>query len=419
MPKSKDKRVTTKMKFCEASIVDLGAQAGAEIVFMKRRSDEHHDDENAVVSKRAALTSVTDGHAHSISLDGYNSISLLGTTSYDNGHSHSWILLEDGTVEVAEANGHKHDVVKFSAAAYVAKMKPADDEDEDTFVSRFMSDEKAASEYPDKKQRAAVAHKTFTDKTKSKASKSNPAGHRADADEGEAAMADESKLAETQKALDAANARARRLEALVDMPSDQQAFAKSLPASERDAFIDAPATDRAARVSKAAADDAVVYTSADGQVFRKSHDPAVVALVRSNDSLVAKAAAAEERELVATYKARVPAEIGNLPGPVDAGAALLRAVDGIKDEANRTAVKAMLKAGNDALKATFQRLGTSVTAPEDGSAAAAFEAMVAKAKAADPKLTDARARIAAAQTPEGRAAYKRMHQESREVAGAR
>lgn len=426
MAKSKDRRVTTKMKFVETSIVDLGAQDGAEIVFMKRRDGTRVDDAAATM-KRAAITSEMDGHSHLLNLECYNGIATSGTTSVDGGssygypnngsHQHQWVMNDDGEITLAMTNGHTHKVKQFSALAYVAKLKPKDDEDEDAYTSRFMGDEKTSSEFPDKKQRAAVAHQMFKDKKKSKATKSIPAGDPA-ADEGEAAMADESKLAETQKALEAANARALRAEALAEMPADQQAFAKSLAEGPRQAFIAAPEADRAARVAKSLEADAIVYTATDGRAFRKSHDPAMVALVKSNDTLVAKAAAAEERELVATFKSRVPAELGNLPIDTDQGAALLRAVEGIKDEAHRTAAKAAIKAGNEAMKAAFVRRGTTVGPTDDGSATADFQRAVAKAKAADPKLDDARARVAAMNTAEGRAAYKRMSDEARELAGA-
>ncbi len=428
MARSKDKRVTTKMKFLETSVVNLGAQDGAEIVFMKRRGDATHvDDKNATASKRAAITSEQDGHSHLLNLECYNGIATSGTTSVDGGmaysypnngsHQHQWVMDEDGEITIAMANGHTHKVKAFSALAYVAKLKPDDDEDEETYMSRFMGDEKTSSEYPDKKQRAAVAHQMFRDKKKSKATKSIPAGDPA-ADEGEAAMADESKLAEMQKALDAEHALRVRAEALAEMPAEQQAFAKSLQGAEREAFITSPAIDRATRVAKSLEADAVVYTAQDGRVFRKSHDPAIVSLVKSNDALVAKAAAAEERENVATFKSRVPQELGNLPINVDAGAALLRAVDGIKDEAHRTAAKAAIAAGNDSMKAAFQRLGTSVAPSDDGSAVSDFAKAVAKAKAADPKLDDVSARVAAMKTADGRAAYRRMSEEAREAATA-
>lgn len=44
--------------------------------------------------------------------------------------------------------------------------KPASSEDQKTFIARFMSDKVMVREYPDQKQRAAVAHSTWRDSKK-------------------------------------------------------------------------------------------------------------------------------------------------------------------------------------------------------------------------------------------------------------
>lgn len=128
----------------------------------------------------------------------------------------------------------------------------------------------------------------------------------------------------------------------------------------------------------------------EGELIEKSAIPAPMlkALER-----IAKLEAEREREALAK---RAETELPNLAGSVGARAALLKAVDGIKDEAVRGEVVAALKAADNATKAHFIEIGKTATGDADPNDPAAEVERLAKAEQEkDPSLTaeQARARV--------------------------
>jgi len=175
-----------------------------------------------------------------------------------------------------------------------------------------------------------------------------------------------------------------------------------LDSRDKEAFLKLSATDRAAEMKKAEDADAVVYTATDGTVYRKSHDPLLVKTAKDNDEL--RKANAEQAALLQNERLskRAGEELANLPGEVGHKVALLKAVDNIPDEKDRDAVRAMLKAGNDAQAAAFSKVGV-VGKP---TASGELDALTKKYMA-DHNVTDfAKAQNEVLRTPEGKAAYE-------------
>ena len=127
-------------------------------------------------------------------------------------------------------------------------------------------------------------------------------------------------------------------------------------------------TTKAQEVTKSEADDAVVYTTADGAVFHKSDDPRLVAMAKTNDDLTKRAADAEAKFRKADLMKRGVELMPNLPGTDEFKGVLLGAIEQISDEEMRKQAYASLKAGSHAMEAAFKRSGTN-DAETDANAA--------------------------------------------------
>ena len=135
----------------------------------------------------------------------------------------------------------------------------------------------------------------------------------------------------------------------------------------------------------------------EGELIEKSAVPAPMlkALER-----IAKLEAEREREALAK---RAEAELPNLAGSVDARMALIKAVDGIQDEAVRGQVIETLKAADNATKAHFIEIGKTATGDADPNDPQAEVERLAKAlQEKDPSLTDAQARAAVWKSADGK-----------------
>lgn len=365
-------RVTTKMRLLEASLVDEGAMEGADIAMLKRAPAAARE---AVMQKRAALTTPMDGHSHLLHLTNMDGNATCGSTSWDGGHSHSWIRGTDGEIVIGEANGHTHEVAVMSKRAPVA---PQAGREEPTKVTKAAEPEPGPAKTEDP-----------------------PMPGNEDA---------------LKKELEVATAKARRADALLELPDDQIAFAKSLRGDARDAFLDATPEARAERVAKALTADPVVYKSLTGREFRKSHDPALVEMAKQLDDsnkVIAKQAA--EAEAI-TFKSRFGSELNNLALEEAHGVALLRAVAGISDEPTRAAITKALQGANSTIATAMKRVGTT-TGPAVGGDSK-FATIVKKLRDADKNLSEHAAMRKALETPEGRAAYAEADDARREAEGA-
>lgn len=169
-----------------------------------------------------------------------------------------------------------------------------------------------------------------------------------------------------------------------------------------------------AAVTKAAEDEGFDVAEADGEVtLTKRAEPemievegemieksAVPAPMLKALERIAKLEAERERESLAK---RAETELPNLAGSVDARSALLKAIDGIEDEAIRGQVVETLKAADNATKAHFIEIGKTATGDVDPNDPTAEVERLAKAEQEkDPSLTDAQARAAVWKSADGK-----------------
>lgn len=346
----------------ELSGVDRPAQVGAKALIMKRDSarptvkkieDMSPEDIADMVKRGAAvLTTATDGHTHLVMLEDFDGNKVVsGTTTWQDEHTHPWIMLEDGTILIGEVDDHDHEPDKESKLAGDTTMTP---------------EEKAALE-------------------------------KAEQD------------AKDNKAL------AKRFEAIAKFNDATKAYFETLDKAGQDAFLTKSADDQATDVTafgKAQADDnPVVYKAENGDQYRKNDDPRLVQMAKDRDAdrkeLSEQRAVNKRQDL----EKRAAELLPNLPGTIQVRASMLEKVESISDETERQAAIDALKASNDALDPAFKSIGTggSPTIVE-GSAESQLEKM-AEDYAKEHKVSHAVAYSKVLETSKGAELYQK-HKDS-------
>ena len=155
------------------------------------------------------------------------------------------------------------------------------------------------------------------------------------------------------------NERLEIAELVAEMSDAEKDVYKSLEGEDKDNFLFASSEDRAAIVSKRQDDDPVVYTTTDGMEIRKSDGAKMLKMAKDNDATnkrVEDLHKAAEKTRLETY---VKENLQHLPGDLDTRVEMVKAVEGIKDEKQRTAALDALKANNAKLAKAFTKSGTS------------------------------------------------------------
>ncbi len=119
--KAEHKRTLRKLEIDAISLVRRAAHgAGTRIAIAKRAESSPVE----VAKRTPAMTDAAAGHQHLIhdteERDGFTSYEVAPGSEY--GHSHPWIRLEDGSVEIGEAAGHTHTVEDTTAMADTAEI---------------------------------------------------------------------------------------------------------------------------------------------------------------------------------------------------------------------------------------------------------------------------------------------------------
>lgn len=329
----------------EVSAVDRAAQVHANAVLLKR-ADSTEKSYGECEFRNPKMLSAVDGHVHL--LDDDASVKA-GVTTWDksegeeSGHSHPWVRDEDGTVTIGMAEGHTHTINNPAAKSAKQETEQMDEKELEKL--------KKAAEESDRQRKAAE---------------------------------DALVLAKSYGALTDA----------------EKSFHKSLPEGERDAFVKKSPEERANLVKAASDANAVVYTSASGEEFRKSDDPRLVRMAKSADESARVAKAERERNATLLLEKRADDETPHYPGEKATKVALLRAIDGITDDTVRAEVLKAIKAGETALAKAFNRAGRADAEQVDGDAETKLEKM-ARERAAKTNESFEKAYAAVCATPEG------------------
>lgn len=414
----------------EIAGVDVPAQKGAKALLLKREGGVKKFGEYL----RPKLLSEVKGHSHLIDLaDGAG-----GTTSWstafneDSSHGHPWVLGMDGSVVIGAADGHSHDVLE-------KKWEPEDDGLEKRVFSTERREELArqGKALPDgsypivtkgdlknaiqafgraKNKGRVAAHikrrakalgatdllpeEGLLAKQSAGDGRSGSKEERNSMDKKELEAAVAKAEAAAKEKLDKVQAELAGAQLLAKLSDAEKAHLAGLADEGKTAFLKLDADGRKAELAKAGEANPVVYTSEDGEEFRKGDDPRLIRLAKRADEDRKLAKTEREKREAQDLEKRAETELGNLPDADGAKVALLKAVDGIKDEKARAAATALLKAGNDGLEKAFDRAGTR--SPQSGDAEERYEALSKKYAEAN-KVTIEQARADVLNTPEGEA----------------
>ena len=372
------KRIMQEFRINEISSVDSPAQEGARVAIMKRAEPRENNLPDGTyplalntavlenVVKREIqkgmgdladlLTSEEEGHQHGISIRAYEG-SVEIRVMYSQGpeakasHDHPVVRSPEGQYPLGVVAGHTHAIDQAAMSGAVL----------------------------------ALVTKT----------------------EGGEPMTTQT---DTQPTVEELRAQLARAHAVVALTGEERAHFEALPEEARTAFLAKSADDRMSEigaVTKAAQDaNPVVFTAADGTEFRKSDDPRAIAMAKRLDATEQENAALKARDEQTTLEKRAEAELPHLPGDVKTRAAMLKAIDGIEDEAQREAALGALKAQNEAMSKAFQTYGHGGQ-PEPGSPDDQLDKL-AKVYAEKNGGTFEAAYMKVADTPEGQALYQQI-----------
>lgn len=413
------KTIMRALKINEISGVDVPAQQGALVSIMKRAEG----DAGSVLKSKpivveanvekggtvVLLSSPYEGHTHAVCIypgdtggmttGGSKPSTIPGEHVIP--HDHPWTMNADGTITIGENDGHSHVITDGSLLqALVA-----------TAASRMVSD--VTCEVG--KQDTAEQDECVPD-----ASATNKADDTAGDEAGNSDVGNEEiiEMTDMEKQVAELQARLVKAEQLAGLNDAEKAHFAGLAGDAAEAFLAKSSDERSAEVSeavaKAAEADPVVYTTLDGTELRKSAGEALVAMAKRADEAEAKLAKADQEAAEAKLAKRADDELSHLPGDTATRVAILKSVEGIEDEAVRTAALATLKAQDAGLAKAFETAGVEDEAVDanksaDGqvSGQAAMDELdsLAKAHSKSSGLSYVKAYDEVLKTEQGRALY--------------
>lgn len=184
--------------------------------------------------------------------------------------------------------------------------------------------------------------------------------------------------------------------------AEKEVFASIEGEEARTEFLGKSADERAELIAKAADENAVIYKSLDGVEFTAQDDERLVSLAKQADEYKAQLVAAEEASIEKSYNERAGIQLAHLPGELVTKNAVLRAIDGIEDEAVREQALSMLKAQSVAIEEQFVTKGVEGEEAE-GDLGGLEKMAAAYAREHDTTLSKAYSEVL--RTPEGRNLY--------------
>ncbi len=352
------RRIMRSFKIDEISAVDTPAQEGARMALMKRREDPAED---VVISfkdfkklakgGRAILLTEVDDHAHLVFLEDFEGGDVrAGTTTWQDEHSHPFIIDLEGNLIVGAEAGHTHEFAAISKTFF----KDASEKD----IQKIYNDHIVAKQLF-RCERALKADDLLPDPGLIK----DP-GKTADAigktqDPKEDNMDPETKkAAELESAVEDLTTKLAKATALGELNDAQKSFYADLDETGQAAFLEKSADDRTAQIEAATVEDPVVYKADNGTSYIKSDDPRLVDMAKQGDLDRRALAKSEKIRKEADLRKRAETEFKTLPGSVETRMALIKAADGIEDETQRGEALKALKAQTARLGKAFRTVGT-------------------------------------------------------------
>jgi nitrite reductase/ring-hydroxylating ferredoxin subunit len=338
----KQRRVYRAWKLREISLVDYPAQEPALVGIVKgARPAPVQKRVIARVYKRLVITSPTDGHAHSLDLEDPSRRYAGLMTSYqtsegaDASHCHAWTYdPATGSVTIAPDSGHDHGVTELVPADILAAAAANEDDTASEAVPMPVVDEPSSG----KTSVVVVA-------ARAPAGISTPAQPAPTVD----GKSQENPLMDPKFA--------KMLAAALALPEPQRLHVAKLGPDDQAAFLGLSPADQDSAVKAAEAADPEVYKTTAGISIRKSHGPLAEQMARQADTTAAELAKqAQQLAIEKAERARVTLEkrasdlIPLIGASLAERVAIIKAVDGIAEEATRNGALEALKGANEAFR---------------------------------------------------------------------
>lgn len=367
-PKKKDekrrKRILKEIVVGEVSIVDRPMAAPARVAILKREGY----DTSSTLTKRIALTTSSDGHQHTLKTSFGEGEQRTGSTSWQDEHSHEWVMDDSGNIIIAEADDHSHEI-----ALVVMKNDTETLPEMDALAALLKEGEPASG----------------TDKVT----------NMAENDKGAEGVSKED-FDKVSKSLESAEKSAKRFEAILKLSTEQREYFDEQNDAGKEEFLGKSTEEQTAVLKNAKDSDPVIYKALDGRQLRKSDGENFVAEVKRNDSLQNELAEGRAITKRAGFEKRADSELGHMVGETMAKADLLEAVS-MLPEAKQEKVLEILKASDAGVGKAQKTIGSTAGANDDSSVDDQLDAM-AKSLAKDEKISFAKAYQKIMKTPEAR-----------------
>lgn len=212
----------------------------------------------------------------------------------------------------------------------------------------------------------------------------------------------------TEKRLAEAEAELAKMRAVSDLtPVERKHYDSLKTPEEKSKFLMAKADERTAEIEKAAGDDPVAYTCADGTEIRKSAGPVAIMLAKRADEQDAEIRKLRDEQSQSEFAKRAATEFPNLPAA--STAALLKAAASLSADEQTAAIEGLTAQNAAAAKNFGFRGSAGAVSKGSGDAEAKLDEM-AKSLAAKSGKTFEAAYADALQTPEGAALYAELSQ---------
>lgn len=151
------------------------------------------------------------------------------------------------------------------------------------------------------------------------------------------------------------------------MTDAEKAVYSKLEGDAKSEFLFASADERQVEVVKSQDSNPVVYTATNGDVFHKNDDARLVSMAKERDQERKDFLKMQADRAQDGFEKRAQEELAHLPGTVQTHAAILKAIDGIKDEAVRDEAIKTLKAQNAKMAPAFREVGSAGVKPGDNA----------------------------------------------------
>lgn len=333
------RRKMVMTKLTAVALCGRGANPHADVTFFKSEDklDMNRKDGGckSSVNKKSMLVSNEEGHSHLIGIGDMEKFRRSGETTWQDDHSHPYVINDDGSITVGMVNSHIHT------------------------ISENISDIMKLKLTPEQIEELSKTHEPF-----------NGSNHPNAADIGGGQKHKEDTTMPNDKKADniAANSEVEALKlqlavatALAELTDTQKSFYNTLNEDGKKDFLSKSPTDRNVAIEVAKNADSVVYKAADGTEYRKSDDPRLVAMAKRMDvdrvALIEAENARQDLEL----RKRAEEVLRHLPGSVETRMALLKSIDSIDDASQRESALNALKAQNATFTHALRTIGTTET----------------------------------------------------------